>query len=254
MYNRNDLVQIIKPWATSHPSILAAWEGGSAATKRIDAFSDLDLSLIVKDDQVETIFSDLEVFLKKHFKIINAYRVPEPAWHGLSQCFYEIDQTDPFIYLDIAVIKISQPDKLMERDRHGLATVWFDEVHVYNPNPTPIEKVIERGKKLYLSVIQTDFLIITEVEKGITRGHFVDVFPTYLSFISRHLGVMLNLKYRPERADFGLRYGRFDYSESDIDLIDKSFKVSSIEDMKEQFNLIKSRYFDLKEVLKSTYK
>ena len=253
MYTRKDLVEIIKPWAIKNPIILAAWEGGSAATKRMDEYSDLDLSLIVKDEDVESVFSDLETFLKKQFTITNKYRVPEPAWHGLSQCFYEIDQVDPFIYLDIAVIKESQPNKLMEKDRHGVASIWFDKNHIYNPSPTPTKEIFELGQKLYLSVIPTDFLIITEVEKGIARGHFIDVFPTYLSFVSRHLGVMLNLKHRPERADFGLRYARLDFGDSDTDLIEKSFKVSTIHELKEQFILIKSRYYTLKEELKTIY-
>lgn len=254
MYNRNDLVNIMKPWAIENPSIIAAWEGGSAATNRMDQFSDLDLSLIVKDDCVETVFTDLESFLLKHFTIINQYRVPEPAWHGVSQCFYHIDQVEPFIYLDIAVIKESHPEKLMEQDRHGIAKVWFDKNHVYDPTPSTLKDVINRGKTMYFSVTQTDFLIITEVEKGIARNHFMDVFPTYYSFISRHLSVMLNLTYRPEKVDFGLRYARLDYKKRDSDLIDRSLKVSTITELLIQFEQIKKRYNELKEELSPKWK
>src|SRR5690606_22979261 len=121
------------------------------------------------------------------------------------------------------------------------------------PSPSTSKDIFELGSKQYHSVIQTDFLIITEIEKGIARGYFIDVFPMYFSFISRHLCVMLNLKYRPERADFGLRYGRLDYSSLDTDLIDKSLKVSTIEEMKMQFEMIKSRYYKLKEELSANY-
>ncbi len=254
MYSRKELVNIIKPWAQKHPSIIAAWEGGSAATNRMDQYSDLDLSLIVNDNQVETVFTDFEVFLKENFSIINKYRIPEPAWHGLSQCFYEIEPVDPFIYLDIAVIKESQPDKLMEQDRHGIATVWFDRKQIYNSRFSTPEEIAERGKKLYQSVVQTDFLIITEVEKGIARGEFIDVFPTYYSFISRHLGVMMNLKHRPEKADFGLRYARIDYSNLDKDILEKGLRVSDIDELAKQFVVIKSRYKELKDELSTTWR
>ncbi|RJP62535.1 MAG: hypothetical protein C4543_01765 [Ignavibacteriales bacterium] len=253
MYNRLDLVNILKPWVYAHPSIIAAWEGGSAATNRMDEFSDLDLSIVAIDDQIEVIFADLESFMKKHFTILRKYRVPEPAWHGVSQCFYQIDKVTPHIYLDIAVIKESQPDKLMEKDRHGLATLWFDRKNIYNPTPSQAKDIIERGKKLFSSVIHTDFIIIIEIEKGITRGHFIDVFPTYFSFISRHIAIMMNLKYRPEKADFGLRYGRIDYDLSDVKLIEEAMKVATIEQLKVQFEQLLNRYQALKEELSKTW-
>ncbi len=253
MYSRSDIVNILKPWVYAHPSIIAAWEGGSAATDRMDEYSDLDLSIIAIDDQIEVIFSDLESFLKKHFTILRKYRIPEPAWHGVSQCFYQIDQVMPFIYLDIAVIKESHQDKLMEQDRHGIAHVWFEKKPMYNPEPSSPKVIIDRGKKLYQSVTQTDFLIVTEIQKGIARGSFIDVFPTYFSFISRHIAVMMNLKYRPERADFGLRYGRIDYDDHDVILIEQAMKVSSMNELTIYFKKIHERYQVLKEELSNTW-
>lgn len=254
MNSRKEIVNIMKPWAQNQPSIIAAWEGGSAATNRLDQYSDLDLSLIVIDDQVETVFKDLEIFLKQNFSIINKYRIPEPAWHGLSQCFYEIHPVEKYVYLDIAVIKESQPEKLMEQDRHGIATVWFDRKGIYNPCISSEKEIVERGQKLYQSVIQTDFLIITEIDKGIARGEFIDVFPTYFSFISRHLGVMMNLKHRPEKADFGIRYARIDYNLQDRGILENGLRVSNTEELAEQFLIIKSRYKELKEELASIWK
>lgn len=253
MYTRADLVDIIKPWVYAHPSILAAWEGGSAATRRMDEFSDLDLSIVAIDDQIEVIFADLEAFLKKNFTILNKYRVPEPAWHGVSQCFYQIDHVTPFVYLDIAVIKESLPDKLMESDRHGYGHIWFEKKPIYDPQPSSPKVMIERGKRLFQSVTQTDFLIITEIKKGIARGSFIDVFPTYFSFISRHIAVLMNLKYRPERADFGLRYAKIDYDKNDVELIEHAMKVSTIEELSLASDQIFKRYFVLKDELSNTW-
>lgn len=246
LYNRTDLVKLIRPWVENQTKIIAAWEGGSAATNRMDEYSDLDLSLVVPDDQVEHTFSGFESFLKEHFAIIRKYRVPEPSWHGLSQCFFQISDVTDNLYLDITVIKESLPDKLMEKDRHGIANVWFDRKHIYDSSPSSKNVMLERGRKLYDSVVQSDFLMILEIKKGIARKQFMDAFPTYFTFLSRHLGVMLNLKYRPERADFNLRYGRIDYSKEDVKLIEDSFKVSDIESLSIQFSKIQSRYQELK--------
>lgn len=253
IYNRMDLVNFFKPFVSSKDFIIAAWEGGSAATNRLDQYSDLDLCLVVEDDQVERTFQELDSFIDEQFGIIRKYRLPEPTWHGASQCFYVIDHVEPMIYLDIAVLKKSNPDKLMESDRHGHAVVWFDHEHIYNPTPSDPNTIKERGKKLFATTTQMDFLIMLEIEKGILRGRFYDVFPTYMGFISRYLSVFLNLKYRPEKADFGLRYGLIDYDQKDALLVEYAFKVSTIDELKHQYEVIKQRYFDLIDELKQTW-
>lgn len=253
MYKRHELVNFIKPWVLSKNYVIAAWEGGSAATNRLDQYSDLDLSLVVQDDQVERTFQELDTFIEEKFGIIRKYRLPEPTWHGASQCFYVIDHVEPMIYLDIAVLKKSNPDKLMESDRHGHAVVWFDREHIYNSTPSDSKTIQERGKKLFATTTQMDFLIMLEIEKGILRGQFYDVFPTYMSFISRQLSVLLNLKHRPEKADFGLRYGRTEYKNDDAKLVENAFKVSTIDELKHHYELIKKRYFELVHELKQIW-
>jgi len=250
MYKRHELVNFIKPWVSSKNYIIAAWEGGSAATNRLDQYSDLDLSLVVEDDQVERTFLELDHFIEEQFGIIRKFRLPEPTWHGASQCFYIIDKIEPMIYLDIAVLKVSNPDKLMETDRHGHAVVWFDKANIYQPAPSSPQSIQERGKKLFANTTQMDFLIMLEIEKGILRGQFYDVFPTYMGFISRYLSVLLNLKYRPAKADFGLRYGRTEYKISDALLVENAFRVSNMDELKHQYELIKQRYHELIDEMK----
>ncbi len=245
MYNRTDLVELIKPCALKIPYIRAAWEGGSAATHRLDEFSDLDLTLVVDEADVEQTFTDFQNFITQHVHIIRSYRVPEPAWHGVSQCFYQIDQVTPYLYIDLAVMKKSHPDKLMEQDRHGQAVVWFDHDHVYDPSPSSQKVIEERVHKMIQSVAQTDFLIELEIEKGIARHEFLDVYPTYYSYISRHLAVMLNVEYRKERVDFGLRYARLDYAPCDIKLIQDAFAVKDMDELERNYVKIKQRYHEL---------
>jgi len=245
MYNRTKLIELIKPWALKMPYICAAWEGGSAATHRLDEFSDLDLTLVVDEDHVEQAFTDFKNFITQHVHIIRSYRVPEPAWHGVSQCFYQIDQVTPFLYIDLAVMKRSHPDKLMEQDRHGQAVVWFDHDHVYDSSPSSQQVIEERVHKMIQSVAQTDFLIELEIEKGIARHEFLDVYPTYYSFISRHLAVMLNVEYRKERVDFGLRYARLDYASCDTKLIQDALTVKDVDELERNYVKIKQRYHEL---------
>ncbi|MCK7484998.1 MAG: hypothetical protein MZU97_05195 [Bacillus subtilis] len=126
MFDRSMITKDLNRLFRANPAILAVWEGGSAATGFLDEFSDLDLSIICVDDAVETVFQQLEEHLKTIYGIRRKFRIPEPAWHGFSQCFYQIDQVPPLFYLDIAVIKASLPEKFTEPDRHGNAVIWFD--------------------------------------------------------------------------------------------------------------------------------
>lgn len=253
MYNRSQLVEAVKGWAIANKNLLAAWEGGSAATGRLDQYSDLDLYLVVEKD-VEVIFTSLEEFLVKKFGIFRKFRIPEPAWHGLSQCFYVVNNVAPLVYMDVAVIKRDAPDKYMQRDRHGDAIVWFDHAGIYNHAPSSKEDVVNRGKAMYASAISTDFLNMLEVEKGLKRGHFLDVFPPFYGFVQRQLVVMLNLKYRPERADFGLRYGRLDYGKDDVKLVEDAIKASSVEEIEKAYQRVKARYLQLVDELAATWK
>ncbi len=254
MYTRHQLVTIMKAWAEANPDILAIWEGGSAATGRLDQYSDLDLEIVVEDDRVEPLFADLEAFLQAKFGIIRKHRVPEPAWHGMSQCFYQIDQAAPFVYLDVAVMKRNHPDKLMEEDRHGQAVVWFDRIHVYSQAPSSQESIVTRGKKLFNMIAQIDFLMMIEIEKGLARGHFIDVYPQYIGFVQRHLGVLLNLKYRPAKADFGIRYGRHDYGQEDVKLLESAMQAVGIEALRDRYAAVKKRYLELLDELTPIWK
>ncbi|MBW6515879.1 MAG: nucleotidyltransferase domain-containing protein [Candidatus Cloacimonetes bacterium] len=79
----------LKEFLQHHSEIVAAWEGGSAATGYLDQYSDLDLSIVINKGNPDNIFSILDEFLESRYGIIKRFRMPEPTWHGMSQCFYQ---------------------------------------------------------------------------------------------------------------------------------------------------------------------
>jgi predicted nucleotidyltransferase len=240
----------LKELLITNENVIAAWEGGSAATGYEDEFSDLDLSIICKDAAVEEMFRELEEWLEENYGILNKFRVPEPAWHGFSQCYYQIDKVHPLFYLDIAVIKKSLPDKFTESDRHGNAVVWFEKEKILDSSPTEPEKVEEKAKHFYKIATQSDFLTITEIQKAISRKRYSEAFPVYFQMIARNLAILLNLKYRPAKVDFGLRYGYRDYGKADFELVESLLKVASSEELKEKFLLAEKRFYELKDEFK----
>ncbi len=234
--------------------VLSAWEGGSKATGFDDDYSDLDLVVVVNDTQVEETFDAVEKFLELEYGIKRRYRVAEPAWHGFSQCFYQIDQVSAYFYIDLAIIKESIPDKFLAKNRHGLGHVWFDKARIANPYQEDQQTISTRAKRLFQSVSQSDFLIEIEVRKNIKRNRFTEAFPFYYQFLSRHLAVMLNLKYRIDKVDFGLRYAYRDYPKIIYTQIERAMKISTIEEMEHTFEQMMTLYRELKHAFEPLYK
>jgi len=61
--------------------VLAMWEGGSAAFGRLDAWSDLDIVLLVDDDATESTLVALESTLASLSPISLRHRLAQPTWH-----------------------------------------------------------------------------------------------------------------------------------------------------------------------------
>jgi len=88
----------LKELLQNKPQVLAAWEGGSAATGFLDDYSDLDLGIVTDKDMADELFGLIEEFFCADYGIIAKFRMPEPAWHGMSQCFYLLDKLPPLFY------------------------------------------------------------------------------------------------------------------------------------------------------------
>lgn len=191
--------------------VRAMWEGGSAATGFLDDYSDLDLVMVVEDDRVEEAFRLFESFLEAEYGITRRFRMPEPCWHGHGQCFYFIEDCPPLYYIDLLVEKLSSNERLLEPDRHGKALVWLDrDGIVTGEGSDPLE--LSRRRSGFLGMLGATLpLTLVETRKQIARGNAIDAVAQYQRFLSGKLAGLLNLKYRPERFDFGIRYADRDY-------------------------------------------
>ncbi|MFA5006593.1 MAG: hypothetical protein WC509_03890 [Candidatus Izemoplasmatales bacterium] len=241
-----ELRKFLEPRLRACPGVLAAHEGGSAATGFSDRYSDLDLEVVCEDDAVETVIALVRAALDERYGIEREYRVPEPAWHGFSQAFYKLKGLAPFVYVDLAVIKVSIPDKFEETDRHGRAVVWFEKESVLSERISSAEAIDARGRRLFRQATATDFLMLLEARKNIARGRFVEAFPNFFRYLVAHVGVLLNLKHRPAKADFGVRYAYRDYPEADRLLVEDAMKVSSLAELSAMLDRLEARFEELK--------
>lgn len=245
MNTPEQIARELKDFLVGIGEVRAAWEGGSAATGYSDRYSDLDLAVVCEDDSVESVVSLVDAFLGERFGVAKRFRVPEPAWHGFSQVFYLLPDTPEFYYLDVAFIRKSLPEKFTASDRHGEAVVWFEKEPVIDPSPTPSDQVLARARKFYRMAVEQGFLLEIEVGKALERGRFSEAFSFYHQFTVRNLGVMLNLKHRPCKVDFGLRYAYRDYPPEDAALVDDLFKAGSLGELRQKFLKARERYSEL---------
>jgi predicted nucleotidyltransferase len=209
--------------------VLAAWEGGSVATGYADRYSDLDLMIVIKDKYTNPVFILLEEHFSTEYGIERQFRMPEPTWHGMSQCFYLLKDTQDLFYCDIAVMPEDTQDKFTAWDRHGRAQVWFDKSGVFSSEATPTEEIRELCAKMFKAATATDFLSILELKKALARGNWIHSHLNYMIFLNRHLVPLLNLKYRPAKADFGIRYTDRDYPSTEVKRLEGLLRIDDID-------------------------
>ena len=246
------IVKELKELYKRNDNILAAWEGGSAATGFLDEYSDLDLALITTDEMVEEIFELTEKFLEDNYGISNKFRMPEPNWHGHSQCFYKLAKSPEFFYVDFLIEKESAKNRFTESDRHGNSIIWFDKNNLIDPTPTP-EKDIEAKCKRQYNLMSTLLPFMEmDIAKQMKRGNAIDAISIYGGLLNR-LASMLNIKYRSHKFDFGLRYYYRDLPKDEVAFVEEITFVKNLNDLEAKLPKAIERYKDLIEELGDKY-
>jgi len=244
----------LKELLQNRPEVLAAWEGGSAATGFLDEYSDLDLGIVTDKAMADELFGLMEEFFDANYGIKARFRMPEPAWHGMSQCFYLLDKLPPLFYCDIAIVAQDNPHKFTEPDRHGNAVIWFDKEGIYKSDPTPKEELDAIANRVYRMATDTAFLGTIELQKALARKNWMAAHMNYVTFVFRHLVPLLNLKYRPAKADFGIRYAERDYPAREAEKLANLLKNKSIQDIEKNFTVALAWFEAVHKELQTIYR
>lgn len=184
----------------------ALFEAGSAAFGRADAWSDVDLGLHVDDGAVELALEVVQATLESLSPVALFWRVPEPAWHGLSQVFYQLEAAGPHLLVDLCVSTPARPFHLRERERHGEPRVLFDkrgELGATALDWAAHQALIDAR----LATLRVTFpMFQTLVSRQIARRQPMDALWAWHGFVLRPLVELLRIRHDPARYDFGLRY------------------------------------------------
>lgn len=160
--------------------------------------------------------------------------------------------TPYLFYVDILIEKLSAGNRFMEIDRHGNSIVWFDKKNLFDPTPTPKEEIIKKGKRFYKLISDSYWILVMDVKKQIHRKNEVDAFVIYKQLVNR-IAYLLNLKYRPSKSDFGLRYIYRDFPKETIAWLKDMLAVKNLDEMMKNVNIIEVKYIELLEELKEKW-
>jgi predicted nucleotidyltransferase len=196
------LVDAFRPQEYAH----ALWEGGSTAFGRADAWSDIDLYLVADEPAIPEAFRLAQASLEALSPIDLVYEVGQTPWPGVFQTFYRLQNANPYLLIDLAVIRLSDPLPFLEVELHGEARVLFDKQGIIRPPAFDWQAnrsaIRTRLRSLRLRFEMFQVMILKELE----RGEPIDAMAFYQAFALRPLVEILRMTYQPTCYDFGPRY------------------------------------------------
>lgn len=214
----------------------AFWEGGAAASKRIDEWSDIDLYLVVDDDKVDEAFRAVENVLKGLSPIKQEYRVGQTPWQGVSQAFYKLENASPYLLIDIAVLKLSSPEKFLEPHVHGEAVFYFNKSDKI-AYPTFDREAFAGRLRERLVKLQTRFSMFNSfVQKELNRGNFLEAIDMYNALTLASLVEALRIRHNPLHYDFRMRYVHYELPSEVVERLTRLYLVRGVEDLQAKYD------------------
>jgi hypothetical protein len=149
--------------------------------------------------------------------------------------------------------KESAKNRFTESDRHGNSIIWFDNKDLIDSTPTPEEEIETKCKRHYHLMSTLLPFMEMDIAKQIKRGNAIDAISIYGGLLNR-MAALLNIKYRPHKFDFGLRYYYRDLPQWEIIFIEDVSFVKDVNDLKVKLPKAIKKYKELIEELGKKYK
>jgi hypothetical protein len=185
-------------------AVRACFEGGSAATGRLDDYSDIDLVIVAPLDVADEAFDTVEAALAPH-RISHVWRVDPPPFPDTAQRFYFLADAPRFFAVDCVVVAEAAAVQFLESERHGTPLVYFDRTAKIRARPADRSALAERRARRWKQLQGAVPIYAMLVEKELARGRPLEALGFYQALL-RALLEVLGMVHRPDRFDFGWRY------------------------------------------------
>jgi hypothetical protein len=217
---RTAVTEAIVAALRARDDVAGCWEGGSAATGRLDAFSDVDLFVVAELDRANAIFEAVERALGALDRIVHRWHLEPPPFRDTAQRFYFLAGAPRFFAVDCVITTAAGATQFLERERHGEPRVYFDRTGTIRALPLD-RAAIESRRAQRLAQLQGSLPVYRMlVEKELARGHALEAAGFYQALL-RALIELLGMRERADRFDFGWRYVETQLSEASRALLQK---------------------------------
>jgi len=215
----------------------AFYEGGAVAFDRVDEWSDLDLYFVVDDDRVADTFQAVEKALESLSPIKQKYDVPQSGWPGIFQAFYKLEKASEYLIIDLAVLQLSCPDKLLEPEIHGNNVFHFNKNNMAKL-PRLDKKAFAEKLEVRLERLRAKFDMFSSfVQKEINRGNSLEAIDLYHNLILGMLVEALRIKHNPVHYDFKMRYVHYELPPEVVKKLANLHFVRNMEDLQEKYHV-----------------
>jgi len=228
---RDAIVAAVKEALEPLPFVDALLEGGAAAWRRIDAWSDLDLNVFADDASVDEVFRIIEDALRRLSPIEHVFVAHGPSEGGMQQKFYRLERASPFLLVDLAVLTSAAREKFLEPEIHGDNLVYFDKTGI--TKSPPLDRVAFDGKlRARLAHLRDETeMFHVFVEKEANRGNWIEAIDNYRVYVIGPLLEVLRMKYGPLHHHFRSRYVHYELPRDVVARLQSLFFVSGPEDL-----------------------
>ena len=228
---REQIIECIRAAAEPLEYVHAYFLGGSTSFGRDDEYSDVDAVLITDEDQVEQAFQTVEQALEQLSPVTQRMIVPEPAWHGHSQRFYNLRGASEYHQVDLFVMHYGKEPFFNEIELHGQPVVIFDKDGSVKPvhmDRAALKAKLEERLKLQIEKVE---MFSYMVRKEINRGNPLAALHFYLGLMLAPLVEVLRMQHSPFRHDWGVRYAHTDLPREVHERLAELYFVRDLDDM-----------------------
>jgi predicted nucleotidyltransferase len=234
------LAKMLEPLDYTH----AFWEGGAAAFGRIDEWSDIDLYVVVDDTRVNDAFQVVEAALASLSPITAKLEVPHPPQTGIFQAFYKLQGASEYHLIDLAIFKLSSPDKFLEPEIHGRAVFFFSKGGRIKPPPFNRAGFARRAEGRLKELCVRFELFENFVQKEINRRNPLEAVHFYHVLLSM-LVEALRMKHHPAHHSFKMRYIHYELPPNTVQRLKPLYFLDGEEDLQRKYKVVKSWFHEV---------
>lgn len=225
------LVNALKPLDYVH----AFYESGAIAFNRLDEWSDIDLYLVVDDEKIDDSFTAVEAALRTVSPIKQKFAISQLPWPGVSQAFYKLERASDYLLIDLAVIKLTGPEKFLAPEIHGKAIFYFnksDSIKVPSADGKELSKTLQqRFRRLRDRFAMFNIF----VQKEMNRGNYLEASVLYHSLTLGSVIDALRIRYSPFHHDFKTRYMQHELPRHIVERIEELYFVKDRKDLRKKY-------------------